>query len=808
MEAIGVTLLQDLAVVCIASGIFALIFHCLKLPLLLGYMVGGFVIGPHFFSTWIHGEQSIVQLSELGVIFLMFYIGLEFDLMKLRKIFVPSAFWLTLQTVGMMIIGMLIAPLLGWSGLNGIFLGSMLIMSSTMITIPLLKAKNALNTEYAQCAVGCLILEDILAIVFLVVLSSIAKTGQLDLLEMQKSAFVIGVFVVMVFCLGKLLAPFFVRVLFRSSSAEVLVVTVIGMTMAIALLAEHFNFSVALGAFLAGSILSQTNIAEQVEKITEPLRNVFNAVFFTTIGMRIDLKAIMHLWPWIIALALLTFIGQTVIGTIALFLVGKRSETAFKAAFSKAQIGEFSFIIAGLGDSLHVLHKDFMSVTVGIALGTILICSVLSSKVDAIFQFLHSKCTNSMMEFGKAYHNILGEIKDNISKNTFIKLTMRQLLLATLWFFLLSGTLFTVSWLATLTKSGEFGVVVAKVLKFFSKIFYYVDPSYVAQWQTKKVSEISSNVFQLCIWAAAFLLCTPFLVGIVKSIQAIFVALIKNSFSRKTQDELLNNRVFGVMKAVFVIAALFLFSGIFLGIASRYLPHGVPVALFVIVVIFSTILLWKQLSKINNRMELAFIESFNSKIESQEQINRKAVLAKAADSDPWPIAIHEIAIRANHDVVGKRIADLQLRKLTGTTVIAIARGGVSTYALSPESQIFPGDHVIVMGMPSQIENAKAILLKDAEGPQPKRDYSQFDILSFCIGGDENFAGKILSSLSLRQKFGINVVGIQRKNDKIIDIKPDMELRANDILLLVGTKSAIGVFRKEFSIDDVVKLAGE
>ncbi|MDR0742173.1 MAG: cation:proton antiporter [Puniceicoccales bacterium] len=793
-----ITIFQDLATVCIASGILALIFHYLKLPLLLGYIVGGFLVGPHCLNC-IRGGESINQLSELGVIFLMFYIGLEFDLMKLKKIFVPSAFWLTLQSIGMIAIGMMIAPLLGWSGLNGLFLGSMLVMSSTMITIPLLKAKNTLHTEYAQCAIGCLILEDILAMVFLVILSSIGHTGQFDMFEVKRSTFIISVFVVMVFCVGKLVAPFFVRILFREPSPEALVVAIIGFLMAICQLAHHFNFSVALGAFLAGSILSRTNITQQVDRITESLRDVFNAVFFTSVGMMIDLKAIVHFWPWILTLALITFVGQTCIGTIALFLIGKKSETAFKAAFSKAQIGEFSFVIAVLGNSLGVLHKDFMSVTVGVALGTILICSILSNQADRIFGFFYSRCPNFLKEFGKTYHHLLGEIKDNVSKNMLIGLIIRQLLLALLWLFLLSGTLFSVSWLAALTKSGEFGHVLSSILKFLSKVFCMISKSYAEQLPEEKIFEISSNVFQSCIWVAAFLICIPFLVGIIKNIQEIFTNLIKSSLNKRTQNELLHNRAFNVMKAISVIAALFLFSGIFLGIASRYLPHGVPVILFGSIAVVLAIFLWQQLSKLNNKLELAFIKNFNDRIESQEQLHRKSILAKAAANNPWPIEIHEILLQSNYDSVGKELSELKLRELTGVTIIAIARGGLTSYKLSPNSQLFPGDHIILIGTEFQINDAKTILLKESEEKKPKRTNAQFDILNFCIGSDKNFVGNILSTLCFRQKYNLNIVGIQRKDEKISDIRPDMELMEDDILLLVGTTTTINAFKKEFSI---------
>lgn len=795
----SVTILQDLSLVLAFSGMFALLFHYLRLPLLLGYMVGGFLIGPHCFSSWVYGADSIEQLSELGVIFLMFYIGLEFDLLKLRKIFVPSAFWLTLQTIGMMILGNLIAPLLGWSGLNGIFLGSMLVMSSTMITVPLLKAKNALNTEYAQCAVGCLILEDILAVIFLVILSSIAKTGQFDITQVRQSAFIIGVFVVMVFCIGKLIAPFFVRAIFRSASKEVLAVAVIGFMMTICLLAHYFQLSVALGAFLAGSILAQTHLAEEIDKITEPLRDVFNAVFFTTIGLMIDLKAILHLWPWIVLLATLTFVGQTSIGTISLFLVGKKPEVAFKAAFSKAQIGEFSFVIATLGNSLGVLHKDFISVTVGVALGTILLCSLLEKKMNSIYTFFSSKTPRFLSECCTAYTNLIAEIKDNASKNGFLRLIFKQLLATILWIFLLSGTLYLVSKLAIITRSGEFGKMISRGLIAMQELLCKLSPSCAHQIASQNnVFEMSTNLLQLIIWSCAFLLCIPFLAGVVKNVYHIFVALINDTLGRRMQSALAKNKVLDVIHAMLVVAAIFLFSGIFLGIAARYLPGGVPIALFGTIAIILGVMSWKNLSLLNNRIELAFIKSFNDKIETSDQINRRSILARAAKDTPWSIILHEVVLKPNHDIIGKQLSDIQLRERTGTNIIAITRGGVSTYRITPDTQFFPNDSIILLGTQQQINNAKQILLaENTVADAPRHKNAQFDMLSFCIGNDQNFTGHLLSDLHLRQKFGINVIGIQRDNEQMTEIKPNIELRNNDILLLAGTKYAIADFQSAF-----------
>jgi CPA2 family monovalent cation:H+ antiporter-2 len=233
----------------------------------------------------------------------------------------------------MILIGMMVAPMFHWSALNGLFLRALLLMGSTMITISILKEQNALPTDFAQCAIGRLIMEDMLAILSLVVLSCIALTGHFAWDTAWDKLFFLGIFVVMMFCVGKSIAPWFVKALFKSESSEILIVAIVGATLAVCVLAQHFELSVALGAFLTGSILSQTSIADGIETLTTPLRNIFVAVFFASIGIITDLNSILQHGLLVIGLSFLASIGQTLFGSVGLFLSEQKAETAFRAAF-------------------------------------------------------------------------------------------------------------------------------------------------------------------------------------------------------------------------------------------------------------------------------------------------------------------------------------------------------------------------------------------------------------------------------------------------------------------------------------------
>jgi CPA2 family monovalent cation:H+ antiporter-2 len=763
------SLLQDLAIVLFACGVFAIIFHYLRLPLLLGYIIAGFLVGPNFKLVPTVGDVGTIHhLSELGVIFLMFFIGLEFDLLKLKKLFIPSFTALVLQTAGMIFIGLMIAPMFRWSGLNGLFLGALLSMGSTMITIPILKEQNALRSDFAQCAIGRLIMEDMLAILLLVILSGIALTGHFAWDTAWDKTFFLGIFVVMVFCVGKFVAPWFVNAVFKSESSEILIVAISGAMLAVCVLAQHFELSVALGAFLAGSILSQTSIAEDIETLTVPLRNVFGAIFFASIGIMTDLNSVLDHIFLVIWLSFLTVIGQTFFGSAGLFLSGQKAETAFRAAFCQAQIGEFSFVIAALGSSLGVVDKNFVSITSGVAIGTILISSTLNRRSTQIFNFLRERCPTFLKEIGTFYHNILHSADSQLSKNDLISIVSKPALKAILWFFLLSGTLYSVSYLAAFTNTGR-----------FNHIFQL-------------------EIMQTIIWALTFLMCLPFLVGLTKNVNDILFGVLGSLTGDRIKNKQAQARAFGILKYITSLIVLFFFSGIFLGIAAKYLPSGISILTFGLAIVVIGVLLWRKLVKVNNKLEHTFIANFNYKTETREQRQRASILKQTTDKYPWPVIISEVVLKSSYDVVGLRISDVSLRSRAGTTIIAITRHGYTDYNPPPDTMLFPEDRVILLGEQAQVHRAMAIL--KAESDQKSVKKSEFNLSQVCIGNHEDFVGKALAQVKLRKTYGVSVVGIQRNSEKIVDITAETELLQDDILLLTGSGHDILEFKSKLGVE--------
>lgn len=729
-------------------------------------------MGPNFqLAPTVNDATTINHLSELGIIFLMFFIGLEFDLFKLKKIFFPSTLALALQATGMIFLGVMIAPLFHWSGLSGLFLGALLSMGSTMVTVPMLSKQNKLNSDFGQCAVGQLIMEDILAMLMLVILSGIAVTGHFAWDTAWHVCFLLGIFIVMVFCIGKSIAPSLMNAVSSSGSSEILLISVVGCMLAICMLAEHFGLSVALGAFLSGAILANTTVAENIEHLTAPLRTLFGAVFFASIGIMTDIGSVLQHWHLVLMLSVLTIIGQTFFSSTGLFLSGKPAETAFRAAFCQTQIGEFSFIIASLGTSLGVVDKNFVSITSGVAVGTILISSTLNKKADKIFQILRAHCPTFISELGTCYHNLLKLADNHLSKNELIKLITKPLLKIVLWFFILSGAMFTVSYLAVIIQRGK-----------FNHLF-------------------QSDIMQAIVWASAFVICLPFLIGLIKNLNDILFGILGQLTAGSIKNKKLQTRIFSVLRYITSLIVLFFFSGTFLSLSSPYLPSGISIASFGIAILLIGVLLWRRLMRVNVNMEHAFIESFNDKIESNEQKHRNKLLKQLTEKQQWKLSIEEIVLKQNYAVVGSRIMETMLRKRSGATIIAISRNGYTEYNPPADTLFFPGDHVILLGDDPQLNKAKSILEAPSENTLKP---TEFNLSRVCIGNHVDFVNKVLSQLNFRSKYDLNIVIIQRGTERVTDIGADTVLLPNDILWVTGDRQAISNINEIFGVNQQPK----
>lgn len=487
-------LLHDLGWLMAAAAFVSIGFRWLKQPAIIGYLLAGVLLGPHLLPhTPIHDTANLQSLSELGVLFLMFYIGLEFDMGKLKPVAGASVLGLAMQTALMGLIGSSVAQWLGWSPVEGLFLGGILAISSSMVCFKLIGERGDIHRPYAQLAAGVLILEDILAIILLVVLAGVGVSGQFDLGAAWQTTFLVGIFVVAVFIVGKLLAPWAVKLLERVGNAETLTLFVVGVIFAVSLLAAQARFSLALGSFLAGAIFSRCAISHDIERLTTPLKDFFSALFFVSIGTQIEPLAIWEQIGPILLVTALMMVGKLASCWLGFVLAAVPPATATRAALAKVQIGEFGFVIATLALSLGVTNPALKAITTGVAVLSIMLTPVAFAMGDRLNRMAGRWVPAKVHSGFKIYLDWIDTVRLSLRESSFLRVVRRPLVRVGIDFLLLNALL--------------------------------IVTSFTAQF-------LGDSTWPRILWGGAALAAIPFLVDILRSLDVVTLAMSEIALSR------------------------------------------------------------------------------------------------------------------------------------------------------------------------------------------------------------------------------------------------------------------------------------
>ena len=390
-------MIQDLALILVVAGVVTLIFKKLKQPLVLGYIVAGFLVSPSMPYTASVADMENVHLwADIGVMFLLFSLGLDFSFKKILKMGASPVISTCTIIFCMSMLGFSVGRLFGWEQMDCIFLGGMLAMSSTTIIYKAFDDLGLRQQQFAGLVMSVLILEDILAIVMMVMLSAIAQ-GNLEGSQMLESIMRIGFFLVLWLVVGIFAIPLFLRAVRSLINAEVLLVVSLGLCCAMAVISTKVGFSSAFGAFIMGSILAETVEAEHIEKLVEPVKNLFGAIFFVSVGMLVDPKILVEYAIPIMLLVMTILIGQSLFGTFSFMLAGESLKSAMRCGFSMAQIGEFSFIIASLGLALGVISDFLYPVVVAVSVITTFLTPYMIRFATPVYNNLEHRLPNKLI---------------------------------------------------------------------------------------------------------------------------------------------------------------------------------------------------------------------------------------------------------------------------------------------------------------------------------------------------------------------------------------------------------------------------
>lgn len=419
----AIAFLQDLAVVMIVAAVVTIIFHRLKQPVVLGYILAGVIIGPHTPPfPLIHDEETIKTLSELGVVLLMFSLGLEFNLRKLQQVGGTAFLAAFLEILLMVWVGYEIGRLFGWSTMDSIFLGAMLSISSTTIIVKVLAELGKTKERFAELIFGILIIEDILAIVMIALLSGIAMTGELSVGELGVTIGKLAIFLVAALVAGLLAVPRLIGYVAGFKSNEMLLVTVLGLCFGFSLLAVKLGYSVALGAFIIGAVIAEAREIGRIEILTEPVRDMFSAIFFVAIGLLIDPKLLAAHWVPVLVITLAVILGKISTCAFGAFVGGQDSHTALRVGMGLAQIGEFSFIIAALGLSLGVTSAFLYPIVVTVSAATTLTTPYLIKNSERLVGWFDRLAPERLVNYLTIYTRWISQWREGRHRSLAVRL--------------------------------------------------------------------------------------------------------------------------------------------------------------------------------------------------------------------------------------------------------------------------------------------------------------------------------------------------------------------------------------------------
>ncbi|HEY3487736.1 MAG TPA: cation:proton antiporter [Gammaproteobacteria bacterium] len=577
----SIEFIQDLAIVMLIAGITTVIFHRLKQPVVLGYIVAGVIIGPYTppFQL-IQDEYTIKTLAELGIVFLLFSLGLEFSLRKLARVGAAALVAAVAEIVLMIWIGYEIGRFFDWNTMDSIFLGAILAISSTTIIVKALDELGMKRERFAQLIFGILIIEDILAIAIIALLSAIAITGEVNASTVFSTVGKLSLFIVVALVLGILIVPRLLAYVAKFESDEMLLVTVLGLCFGFCLVAIKLDYSIALGAFVIGAIMAESRELRTIERLIGPIRDMFSAIFFVVIGLLLDPRVLVeYAWP-VTVITIAVILGKVLTCSLGTFITGYDGRTSIRVGMGLAQIGEFSFIIATLGVTLEVTSAFLYPIAVAVSAVTTLLTPYLIRLADPLSAKIASAMPERAQRLGSLYTNWLQNIGPNYNDRAGLALLVRRSLLQ---------------------------VLINCVLV----IAIFIAGAYLGDRISEPVLA-GKHLHDTVVWFGALLISLPFLIATYRKLKALSMLLaelgVNRRFAKQYTDQV--RRIVAEIIPAAAIAAMLVLVAI---LSASILP---PMGLLILVLVAAAalvFLLWDRLVKLHSRLQIALIETLEAK---------------------------------------------------------------------------------------------------------------------------------------------------------------------------------------------------
>ncbi len=675
--------LQDLAVVMIVAAIVTIVFRMLKQPVVLGYILAGVIVGPHTPPYALVGDQETIKtLSELGVIFLMFSLGLEFSFRKLREVGATAVIAAVLEILVMMWVGFQLGLAFGWKTMDAVFLGAILAISSTTIIIKALEELGKTKDSFANLIFGILVIEDILAIVLIAVLSGFATTGSLAMADVGRTMLQLSAFLGVLLVGGFILVPRLLNWVAKFKSNEMLLITVVGLCFGVSLLAAKLGYSVALGAFIIGAIIAEARQIGKIEALTHPVRDLFSAVFFVSIGLLIDPKLLVQYAGPIAIITVAVILGKVFACTAGAFVCGNDRRTSLRVGMGLAQIGEFSFIIAQLGLTLNVTSQFLYPIAVAVSALTTLFTPYLIRSTDWVVSRFDRVAPPSLAGHLDNYTRWVGGLGADRRRGAagkFLRKWMWQIALNLL--------------------------LIAAVFIFANAMRTRA----MAQWPSVPGGE---DGMKAILWLAAMLVSLPMLIAAVRKLEAAGMLISEMSVTRDAAGA--NTEIFrGLVRNTVLVIGCIAIVLLVLLLSSTILPSWKALVASALVLVATVVLLRRSFTRIYSKAQAALRETLSQPPPTRHPEPSTVIPPMMRDAK-----LKTIALTAASPIAGKLIGETHLRNKTGASVVGIEREGENIVNPGPDEELKVGDRVLILGSQEQLSAAEEMMMPSA-GPVAK-----------------------------------------------------------------------------------------
>lgn len=740
-------LIEDLALILIVAAFVVLIFRKIKQPLVLGYIIAGFLVSPNFkIFPSIVDSANIKTLAEIGVIFLLFSLGLEFSFKKLMNVGGSASITAFVEIIFITIAGYFTGKMLGWSTMDSMFLGGMLASSSTTIIIRAFDELGVKTKNFAKTVFGVLVVEDIVVILLMVLLSTIAVTKQFEGAQILFTIAKLMFFLILWFLLGIFLLPTFLKKIKNLVDDEILMILSIGLCLGMVLVATSVGFSAELGAFVMGSIIAETTVAEKIEHTLKSVKDLFGAVFFVSVGMMINYDdMIVYAWP-ILAVTILTLFGKLFSSTLGALISGQPLKQSVQVGMSMAQIGEFAFIVATLGLSLGVISPFLFPVAVGVSVITTFTTPYLIKLSEPLYDWLVKVVPQKYLDWINKYSSHTQSIQAENSWKTLLKNYARIMMLN--------------------------GIVIIAIYLLFSK---FVIPKINENLDSNDVKNIIGNA--LPIFAIL-----PFL-------WALMIKRPSSGAYRELWKKTKYNRGPLLMMEITRIFVGILILGFFLDrFASTQISFFITIPMAVIVIIFFN----KRINRFYNRLERRFISNLNDRENGNISTDEITKLTGSNDIRSnlaaWDVHIIELEVNPLAKYIGQQLLNLQWRERFGINIGYIKRGEKLIHSPDRYQILMPHDKVGIIATDDQFQNFRPEF--DSQENVAEQSSEDIKLGKILIHRKSQIKGLSIRESGIRDKTDGLVVAIRRGNERIVNPKSTEVLHVDDIVFVVGNRKKI------------------